>query len=85
MAYILPKLEDLSPQGLKSWADQLVGALEQALDEIASAAGTGYQITNNTAPVRALDVAAATLPQLRVFVGTLAEDLQNKNPSLLEP
>lgn len=82
--YTLPKIESREvSEELRQYLDNLVGEIESALEGLAAQAGVGYEVTNNSAPARTLDVAAATLGQLRIVVGTLIEDLQGKQPAIL--
>jgi hypothetical protein len=84
ISYSLPKLgEAKDMQQVRDWADQFAGAVEEALQQIASQAGIGYQVTNNPTQSRSLDVGAATLGDTRAVLGTLIEDLLAKRPSVL--
>lgn len=70
----LPRLQN--PANITDWASQFVAAVEQRLNALERAYQTGYQVTNNATPARALDVTGATLAQSKVVLGTLIQDLQ---------
>lgn len=74
----LPRLTGTDPASIMRTWDDLCRTVENELGALRAPAGqTGYTITNPSS-LRALDVSAATLAQVRQVVGTMVADLKAK-------
>lgn len=61
----------------KKWAEACFAELELAAQEDVALIANDFTVTNHTA-TRTLDAATATLADVRNFLCTLVEDLQNR-------